>query len=120
MINLESLNLKEIVINICNKIIVQIVDITSRIDVHLEVRKGIHRKLTNFNQNNVNLLYIELHKLRDSSSFFTLRKNCEQPSSQIGMGSMSLPRFCHEEHNDTYCDLPSTFLLDGFAFKSHS
>ena len=26
----------------------------------------------------------------------------------------------HEEHNDTYCDLPSTFLLDEFAFKSHS
>ena len=27
----------------------------------------------------------------------------------------------HEEHNDTYCDLPSTFLLDDeFAFKSPS
>ena len=25
--------------------------------------------------------------------------------------------FC-EEHNDTYYDLPSTFLLDEFAFKS--
>jgi hypothetical protein len=22
----------------------------------------------------------------------------------------------HEEHDDTYCDLPSTFLLDEFSF----
>ena len=26
----------------------------------------------------------------------------------------------HEEHNDTHSDLPSTFRLDEFAFKSHS
>ena len=36
------------------------------------------------------------------------------------MGSSPLTRKYHEEHNDTYHDLPSTFLLDEFAFKSHS
>ena len=44
----------------------------------------------------------------------------EQPSFDVGMGSMPLPRNLHEEHNDSYCALPSTFLLDEFALKSHS
>ena len=26
----------------------------------------------------------------------------------------------YEEHNDTYCDLPSTFLLVELAINSHS
>jgi hypothetical protein len=26
----------------------------------------------------------------------------------------------HEEHNETCCDLPNTFLLDESGFKSHS
>ena len=36
----------------------------------------------------------------------------------IGMGSLSLTRKFHEEHDDTYCGLPSTFLLDDSAFNS--
>ena len=31
-----------------------------------------------------------------------------------------LTREIHEEHNDTHCDFPSTFLFDEFASKSHS
>ena len=31
-----------------------------------------------------------------------------------------LPKENHEEHNDIYCGLPSTFLLDKFVFKRHS
>ena len=54
------------------------------------------------------------------SSFLTLKFSCEQSPFHIGMGSMPLPRKFHEEHNDTYCGLPSTFFLDEFAFKSHS
>ena len=34
------------------------------------------------------------------------------------MGSLSLTRNFQEEHNDTYSDIPSTFLLEEFAFKS--
>ena len=44
----------------------------------------------------------------------------EQPSYCTGMGSSPLVRNFHEEHNDAYCDLPSTFIFDEFAFKSHS
>jgi hypothetical protein len=38
------------------------------------------------------------------------------------MESSPLARNYHEEHNDTYCDLPSTFLLDEvqLGFKSLS
>ena len=36
------------------------------------------------------------------------------------MGSLPLTRKFHEELKDTYHDLPSTFLLDECAFKSHS
>ena len=51
-------------------------------------------------------------------SFLTLRIYCEQPSLLIGMDQ------CHCQENfmrntiGTYCDLPSTLLLDEFAFKS--
>ena len=31
---------------------------------------------------------------------------------------ISIGKKIHEEHNDTYCDLPSTFFLDEFAFKT--
>ena len=41
------------------------------------------------------------------------------PSFHIGIGSPPLTRKSHDEHNDTYNDLPSTFLLDELAFKSH-
>ena len=34
------------------------------------------------------------------------------------MGSSWLTRTFHEENKDTYCDLPSTFVLDECAFKS--
>ena len=30
--------------------------------IHFEVRKSVHRGLTNFNQNNIELPYIELYK----------------------------------------------------------
>ena len=33
---------------------------------NLEVRKGVHRKLTNFNQNNMNLLYTILYEQREN------------------------------------------------------
>ena len=46
-----------------------------------------------------------------------LRNSCQQPSTRIEMGSSPLTRRLHEEHNGTYCDLPSTFLLDGFPSK---
>ena len=36
------------------------------------------------------------------------------------MGSLLLIRKFHEEHDDAYRDLPSTFLLDEFAVKGHS
>ena len=42
----------------------------------------------------------------------------QQPSFHTGMGSSPLTHHFNEEHNDTYCDLPSTFLLDEFAFKN--
>jgi hypothetical protein len=54
------------------------------------------------------------------NSFLTLKFSYKQSPFHIGMGSMPLPRKFHEELNDTYCDLPSTFFLDEFAFKSHS
>ena len=34
------------------------------------------------------------------------------------MGSSASTRKFHEEHNDTYCGPPSTFLLDESAFNS--
>ena len=80
------------------------------------------RKLSIFNQNNMKLLYIYIYlstKGRVSSSLI-LKIACEQLSFHIGMGSLPLTRIFHEEHNDTYCNLPSTFFLDKFASKSHS
>ena len=53
-------------------------------------------------------------------SLLALKVSCEQPYFHIGMGSLPLTRKSHEKHNDTCCDLPSTFYLDDFAFKSCS
>ena len=64
--------------------------------------------------------YSNVSTKRKVSSFLTLKFYYEQPSFHIGMGSLPLTRKFHEEHNDTYFDLPRTFLLDEFAFKSHS
>ena len=49
-----------------------------------------------------------------------LKLNFEQPSLHIGMGSSPLTLNFHEERDDRYCDLPNTFVLDGFSFKRHS
>ena len=90
-------------------------------DTHFEERKRVHRKLMIFNQNVIKLLYIEMYEQREiiiHSWFKSIF--CEQPSFHIGMGSSQLPRKFHEGHNDNYCDLPNTFLLDKFAFKSYS
>ena len=38
--------LKEIVIRICNKVVIRIFKIISRIDIHFEVRERVHGKLT--------------------------------------------------------------------------
>ena len=75
-------------------------------NIHYEVRQRVHKKLTIFNQNNMGLLYTIMYKQKGKvSSFLTLKISCEQPSSHIGMGSSPLTRQCHEEHNDTHCDL---------------
>ena len=42
--------------------------------------------------------------------FLNLKICCEQPSFRNGMGSSTLKWRIHEEHNDTYYDLPSTLL----------
>ena len=53
-------------------------------------------------------------------SSLTFKISCEYSSFYIGIGSSPLTKRCHKEHNDTYYDLPSIFLLDEVAFKSHS
>ena len=45
--------------------------------------------------------------------------NNDHPTLEL-MGSSLLPGNLQDEHNDTYCDLDSTFLSDVFALKSHS
>ena len=44
MIDLESLKLEEIVINLCNKIKLQNINIVLRIDIHFEGKKRTPRK----------------------------------------------------------------------------
>ena len=51
------------------------------------------------------------------SSLLTLKNSCDQPSNHIGMESLPLTRRFQEEHNEIYCDLPSTFILDKFALQ---
>ena len=35
-------------------------------------------------------------------------------------GHCRLTRNFHEEYHNKHCDLPSTYLVDEFAFKNHS
>lgn len=67
------------------------------------------------------LLYtIMYQKKKKISSFSTVKFYCEQPSVHIGMELLPMTRKFHEEHNDTHCDLPNTFLLDENVYRSHS
>ena len=96
--------------NICNKVIVQTFKLTLRINIHFEARKRVHRKLKFSRNNNMNRIYKNVSTKENVSSVLTLNISCEQPSFCIGMGSLSLARNFHEEHNNTYCDLHNTFL----------
>ena len=50
------MKLQEIVIKICNKTLFQNFKIVLRKNLHFEVRKRVHGKLTIFNQSNMKLL----------------------------------------------------------------
>ena len=69
-------------INTCNKIIVQTFKILSRINnIHFEARKGVHRKLSNFNENDTKLpLYGNVSTKGKNKFILTLNVSCEQPS----------------------------------------
>ena len=97
-------------INICNKIIVQTFKIILRMDTHFEVRKSVHGKLT---RKIIWRYYIYNNVLK---KYFTL----DLKNSLVNILEWEHHHWQNEEQNDIYYDLPSTLLLDEFAFKSHS
>ena len=91
--------------------------------MHFEVRKRVQRKLTNFNQYNMKLLYIVMYQQEDNLVHSWLWKflvNNHLFKLEWDQGHSFKNKKTHEEHNDTYCDLPNTFLFGNFfAFDSH-
>ena len=61
-------------------------------------------------------MYINVTTKGTVSSFLISKLSCEQPSFHIGMKSSPLTRKFHKEHDEIYCDLPDTFILNKFAF----
>lgn len=59
----KIIKIQQIVINTCNKITTQILKITH---THIEVIKEVHRNLTFFNRNNMELLHIVKFQQRES------------------------------------------------------
>ena len=53
---------QEIMINVCNMIIVQTFKLMSRININFELRKRVHRNLTIFTPNYMKVLYIAIHQ----------------------------------------------------------
>ena len=89
--------------------------------MHFEVRKRVRRELTIFSLKHYEVIISSIVSTRRKvSSFLTSKDSCEQPTFHIEMGSMSLPRKFHHEHNDKYCDFPGTLLWDGYCLKCHS
>lgn len=99
IIDLESLEFKKFVINICNKIIV--------------------RTFIDYIKNNMKLLCSSVSTKGKASSFLTLKIYSEQPIFSYWHGVIAIVKKFHEEHKYTYSDFSSTFLSDKFAFRIH-
>lgn len=56
------IELQEIVRNLCHINIFQNFKNKSRIDLHFEARKRVHRNLIIFNQNSMKLLYVVMYQ----------------------------------------------------------
>lgn len=71
-------------INICNKILVQTLNIILRLDTCFKIRKQIHRKMTVFNQDDYTI-----HVYNKGIRWFILdfKIYCKQPTFHIGIGS---------------------------------
>lgn len=106
--------------SLCNEVIVQTFKCILRINIHFDVRKINCKNLIVHNQNIMKLLYEAFDQEREKLVHFRLE------SLLINNHLFILERDqCHRRENfmsniDTYCDFPSTFHLNDFAFKSHS
>ena len=62
-----------------------------------------------------------MHQQRESiSSFFYAKNVLWATIFSYWNGIIAIDKEIHEKHHDIYCDLPNTFPLDDFAFKSLS
>ena len=111
IIDIESFEFQEIMITICNKMMVLKSNCICILNtyIHFKVRRRVHRKLTNINQYVIYLLHIGMYKQKEKI-VHSCWESLWTTIYSYWNGIITIDKKISRGTQWAYCDLPSTFL----------